>query len=197
MDDTMDKKEMISALADGQLRGPAFTDAVQAVCSGGEAMTSWHAYHVIGDVLRSADAGAGRPASEFVARFNARLAQEQPVSPAPAVLAAQQRAPAANDETFRWKLVAGVASFAAVGAIGWSMVAGGSAAPQAQLASATARQAPASAATVLTRSESGAVMIRDAKLDELLAAHRQLAGASALQMPAGFVRSATFENHGR
>ena len=36
-------------------------------------------------------------------------------------------------------------------------------------------------------------MIRDPQLDELLAAHRQLGGASALQMPAGFLRNATFE----
>jgi sigma-E factor negative regulatory protein RseA len=36
-------------------------------------------------------------------------------------------------------------------------------------------------------------MIRDPRLDELLAAHRQLGGASALQAPAGFLRNATFE----
>jgi sigma-E factor negative regulatory protein RseA len=37
------------------------------------------------------------------------------------------------------------------------------------------------------------VMIRDPALDEFLAAHRQLGGASALQTPAGFLRNATFE----
>jgi len=36
-------------------------------------------------------------------------------------------------------------------------------------------------------------MIRDPKLDQWLAAHRQFGGASALQAPAGFVRNATFE----
>jgi sigma-E factor negative regulatory protein RseA len=37
-------------------------------------------------------------------------------------------------------------------------------------------------------------MIRDPRLDEMLAAHRQLGGgASALQTPAGFLRNATFE----
>ncbi len=36
-------------------------------------------------------------------------------------------------------------------------------------------------------------MIRDPRLDELLAAHRQLGNStSALQMPAGFLRNATF-----
>jgi sigma-E factor negative regulatory protein RseA len=193
MDDRMDSKESISALVDGELRGAAFAEAVEAVGAGGEAMASWHAYHVIGEVLRSSEARVGRPAPEFLERLNARLAQEQPLRPVAAGQAVQPSAAAANDETFRWKLVAGFASFAAVGAIGWSLVGGGQAS-QPQLAAAPQGAAPA---TVLARTEGGAVMIRDPKLDELLAAHRQLAGASALQMPAGFVRNATFDNHGR
>lgn len=36
-------------------------------------------------------------------------------------------------------------------------------------------------------------MIRDPRLDELLAAHRQYGNTTALQMPAGFLRNATFE----
>jgi sigma-E factor negative regulatory protein RseA len=38
------------------------------------------------------------------------------------------------------------------------------------------------------------VMLRDARLDELLAAHKQAGSSSALQMPvpAGLLRSATF-----
>ena len=39
----------------------------------------------------------------------------------------------------------------------------------------------------------GQVMIRDPRLDELLAAHKQYGSTSALQMPAGFLRNATFE----
>ena len=41
------------------------------------------------------------------------------------------------------------------------------------------------------------VMIRDPRLDELLAAHKQFGSTSALQMPAGFLRNATFETPGR
>jgi sigma-E factor negative regulatory protein RseA len=37
------------------------------------------------------------------------------------------------------------------------------------------------------------IMIRDPRLDELLAAHKQFGSTSALQMPAGFLRNATFE----
>jgi sigma-E factor negative regulatory protein RseA len=40
-------------------------------------------------------------------------------------------------------------------------------------------------------------MIRDPRLDELLAAHKQFGGASALQQPAGFLRNATFQPAGR
>jgi sigma-E factor negative regulatory protein RseA len=40
-------------------------------------------------------------------------------------------------------------------------------------------------------------MIRDQQLDALLAAHRNFAGASALQMAPGFVRNANFEEVGR
>jgi sigma-E factor negative regulatory protein RseA len=197
MDDRMDRKELISALADGQLRGAAFAEAVEAACEDGEAMASWHAYHVIGEVLRSQEAFVARPAQDFLAKVTAGIAQDKPV-PVAAPQVVPVRAPAAaNDDTFRWKLVAGVASFAAVGAIGWSLVTGTAPGAGPQLATAP-QQAPASApSTVLARTESGAVMIRDPKLDELLAAHRQLGGVSALQMPAGFVRNATFESSGR
>jgi sigma-E factor negative regulatory protein RseA len=35
-------------------------------------------------------------------------------------------------------------------------------------------------------------MLRDPQLDALLAAHRQFGGTSALQMPSGFLRNATY-----
>jgi sigma-E factor negative regulatory protein RseA len=36
-------------------------------------------------------------------------------------------------------------------------------------------------------------MLRDARLDELLAAHRQFGSATAIPMPAGALRNAAFE----
>jgi sigma-E factor negative regulatory protein RseA len=48
-----------------------------------------------------------------------------------------------------------------------------------------------------TATETAPVMIRDPRLDELLAAHKQFSGASALQQPAGFLRNATFTPTGR
>ena len=201
MDYKMDKNELISALADGQLQGEAMARAVDTACADRAAMGTWHAYHVVGDVLRSRELGAGQPAQQFLERLSARLAQEpaRPVSAPITQVQPERGRAAANDGSFRWKLVAGFASIAAVAAVGWSVagLGGGGAASSPQLAGLP--QLPAAVtppATVLTRSEPG-VMIRDPRLDEFLAAHRQFGAASALQMPAGFLRNATFEGPAR
>jgi sigma-E factor negative regulatory protein RseA len=65
--------------------------------------------------------------------------------------------------------------------------------PAAQLATAPV----AAPETTAAASVEPSVMLRDARLDELLAAHRQFGGTSALQTPAGFLRNATFEQPGR
>ncbi|HZY20318.1 MAG TPA: sigma-E factor negative regulatory protein [Ramlibacter sp.] len=199
MNDKIDRNERMSALADGQLQGDDFARAVQEACADAAALDTWHAYHLIGDVLRSGEAAGGTPPREFLRKLSDRLAHE--AAPTPVMVAAPARVPeqlvvrpAANDGSFRWKLVAGVASVAAVAAVGWSVLAtgpGGAPAGQPQLAAA-----PQPAATMLAGAPAP-VMIRDPKLDELLAAHRQLGSASALQMPAGFVRNATFETPAR
>jgi sigma-E factor negative regulatory protein RseA len=53
-------------------------------------------------------------------------------------------------------------------------------------------QNPALIDAVLVASPQG-VIVRDARLEELLAAHKQVGGNSALQMPSGFLRNPTFE----
>jgi sigma-E factor negative regulatory protein RseA len=95
---------------------------------------------------------------------------------------------AAND--WRWKVAAGVASVAAVAAIGWNMTAGG-------VPSTAQPQLAAAPAGVTAAAVQPASMIRDPQLDRLLAAHRQLGGATALQSSSGFLRSATFEGPAR
>lgn len=66
-------------------------------------------------------------------------------------------------------------------------------APGAENMAASAMAASASTAG----NEAVPVMIRDPHLDELLAAHKQMGGTSALQMPSGFLRNATFEGPAR
>ena len=198
MNDRMEHKELISALADGQLQGEAFARAMETACAGREALDTWHAYHLIGDVLRSGELAGGAPADRFIEKLSKRLVQEGMADrPQPATLPAIVVRPAANDGAFRWKMVAGVASVAAFAAVGWSVLATGASpayTTPAQLA--ISPQQSGDSVTVLTRAEPG-VMIRDPKLDELLAAHRQFGGASALQSSAGFLRSATFEGPAR
>ena len=189
--DKMQTQELISALADGHLQGETFARAVEAAAADNAARQTWHTYHLIGDVLRSGEHAAGTLPSAFMARLQLRLQQEQRApevgNGASATAAARAAAqPAANDASFRWKLVAGFASLAAMAAIGWTVIGGSSGiSTQPQLAAVPP-------GTVLAESERG-TMIRDARLDEFLAAHRQLGGASALQNPAGFLRNATFE----
>ena len=203
-------RETVSALMDGQLSGAQAAMAVQSMASA-EARECWHVYHLVGDVLRSTDLAACGHDTAFVARLAARLQHETsafealPALAKPAMLDVAR--PAANDGVFRWKLVAGLASFAAVAAIGWGAL--GSIGPQpgagAQLARSAApavgtTQVMALAAPVSAASQAAdmaPVMLRDARLDELLAAHRQTVGASALGNAAGFLRNATFEGPGR
>lgn len=202
MKPSMQTSELLSALADGQLAGDDFAAAVQACQQDASALVRWDSYHLIGDVLRL-PARATLPLLQgadlaFVDRLNQRLAQETlagaalPVldsaqSPQGAGELAYHRGTAANDGNFRWKLAAGFASLAAVSAIAWN-ASGLLALPAAAPQLAQAGGAP----QVVVASPQG-MMVRDAGLEELLAAHAQLSGSSALQLSSGFLRNATFE----
>ena len=197
--DSMDTNESISALADGQLRGEAFAQAVQRVTGDGSAREAWATYHLIGDVLRSGELAAGGSSSAFGSRFQARLQAEAAPVPATSVVAVPRtlpaidvQRPAANEGSWRWKLVAGFATVTAVAAVGWNLAGVGGPSTQPQIAAAPA--APPS--VVPTAAERG-TMIRDERLDRLLAAHRQFGSATALQTSGGFLRNATFEGQAR
>ena len=196
--DRMDTQEQISALADGQLRGEAFAQAVQLATQDEGAREAWSTYHLIGDVLRSSELAAGGSQAAFLQGFQARLraepvAMQVPVAPAarPAPAIDVQR-PAANEASWRWKLVAGFATVTAVAAVGWNLVGGTGPSSQPQLAAA-----PAASSTQVAAGTERGTMIRDARLDQLLAAHRQFGSATALQTSGGFLRNATFEGQAR
>ncbi|WP_311221702.1 MULTISPECIES: sigma-E factor negative regulatory protein [unclassified Acidovorax] len=198
MNDDVKMQEQLSALADGQLKDEEFAQAmVYAATESGRA--HWHAYHVIGDVLRSSELAAPHSVA-LLDRVRAQIAQE----PHPADLASGELTqvvavkPAdsrvANSGVFQWKLAAGFASLAAVAAIGWNAYTGLQAPAGGQLAAAPLTVVPAQPVAVAERSSNGQpVMIRDPRLDELLAAHKQFGSTTTLQMPAGFLRNATFE----
>lgn len=193
--DTMDNRELISALADGQLQGEDFARAVQAATADAQAREAWASFHLVSEVLRTGRAAPPASSPEvFLSRLQQRLARERAVT-APPVLAparpvARAGQPAAND--WIWKLAAGVASVAAVTAVGWNVWSGGGAGnAQPQLATAPA------AVQQVAADPAASPMLRDPRLDRLLAAHRQFGGASVLQTPSGFLRNATFEAPGR
>lgn len=210
--DSLENRELVSALVDGQLRGEEFGRAVALFGESGEAIGSWHTYHLVGDVLRCPDLASCRDGGEFVARWRDRLASSsgaesgaawlkspdtalaEPLTPGVLVAGNAIGRESANDPARPWKLVAGLASVAALAVVGWNLATGeaGSVARLASVPGVTPA-APSNAA-----GDTGpAVVLRDPQLDQLLAAHKQLGGTSALQMPAGFLRNATFENPGR
>lgn len=200
------KREQLSALADGQLQGEELAQALQ-FASQDEGEATWQLYHLVGDVLRSPELASRQHGDRaLVMRLREQLAREpafpklpQAVQPAVGVVASQVPA-SANASVFRWKMVAGFASLAAVAAVGWSAFTGlqGADSAGAQLAAAAPERAQPSAPVVAVAGADGQqVMIRDPRLDELLAAHKQFGSTSALQMPAGFLRNATFETPAR
>ena len=186
--ETESRGVLLSALADGQLRGEQFARTLGWLECDQEARQTWDVYHLVGDVLRSGESMASPDDIDFLQRLKAGLQQEVVLATrlgdANSMLAGEvdngldeadrlvDRA--ANDANGRWKLLAGLASLVAVLVIGWQLTGG-----------------------LKDQSDAQLVMIRDPQLDALLTAHRQSDGGSALQMSGGFLRNATFEGTGR
>jgi sigma-E factor negative regulatory protein RseA len=184
--------EWLSALADGEVQADpdAAPRATQAWRDDPEARRAWHAWHLIGDVLRSEHL-ASPPARDaaFLAALRERLAAE-PVVLAPAatpVLPARWRsawlAPAAVAAGF--VAVAGVLVVARIGLpdlgpAGAAAVLASASSPGLTLASVPA--APSSG-------QGGAALIRDARLDSYLRAHQSARGNLAAAVPGGGMRN--------
>lgn len=202
-------RQRLSALADGELDADAGAAAFDVWSGDGSARRDWHAWHLIGDVLRSEDlASDPRGDLRFCAALRVRLATEAVVlAPMPrrAVDAASDR----RGRSSRWV-------FGSAAAAGFVLVAGTFAvlrtevAPSARIASADSAASrveapapapgPAAPSPVAMQRDTVAPpvavladnrMIRDAQLDRYLVAHKQFAGSSALGVPSVFLRSAT------
>lgn len=202
----------LSALLDGELSIAEMDDWLLVADDDATAHLTCQRYQLIGQALRGEPVVAAPVSPQsFLAGVRSRLQEEPLAAPAPTLAATSSvpvHAPAANDAVFRWKLVAGFASLAAVMAVSWSVLgtAPGSAdgtapGPQMALVSPAGQTAvrvvnsaqsapPAMPAAVVVNTSQGPVL-RDPRLEQLLAEHRQYGGMSALQMPAGFLRDAT------
>ena len=200
--------EQVSALADGQLDDEEASQVVVRVGEPGELQAAWHRYHLIGDVLRTGRHEPCTNASAFVARLQQRVALEPRIR-VPDVVAipttvATPLAEAANEPVFRWKLVAGMAALAVAMVVGWGWAGNESAPAGAQLAqtqpvrpvagSVSDTWTPGAPMAVAVGIDPPQKMVRDPRLDELMAAHQQAAGS--LQ-PSVFLRNATFEGPSR
>ena len=207
-------RERLSRLVDGE----GTPEELQQVMADGRedpqewsgTLESWHAYHLIGDVMRSEElAGSGRD-NAFLAGLRERLAEEPVVvAPQPRVSgevpsAAVQVAGSASvaGRRHRWRaplaaaagvvMVAGVAVMTGLPGRQGSPQPAGATLVQAPPAGLSVAMTPAPAAEQRVLTANGP-LLRDARLDQYLSAHKQFGGSSALGVPSGFLRSATYE----
>lgn len=211
MREAQNDHELVSALADGQLRGDAFAQTVEWVSEADDARLTWHAYHVVGDVLRSGAAVRSDRDAAFMQRLKLVLQDEPPhgvifnatnlVANSDVFTGARGlndiNKRAANEGSYRWKLLAGLASLSVVTLLGWQFLGGWIDQSGASQLMQVASVKPEVNLTPPVAHSETQVMLRDPQLDALLAAHHQFGGTSALQMPAGFLRNATFEGAAR
>ena len=193
------ERQALSALLDGELQaGDAL--AVQRACSlwreNGPARQDWHAWHLIGDVMRSEEL-AQPPARDaaFLARLRERLADEPVVlAPAPVtpVAPVDSVAPALARNWHRtWTLPTAVAAgFMAVAAV---LVVTRTGPPTAAPVLATAPGAGLGVGSVPSAppptSTGSAGLIRDPRLDSYLRAHQTARGNMAAAVPGGGMRN--------
>jgi len=208
-------RERLSALLDGELDGRAVAEACAHWRESTESRATWHAWHLIGDVLRSDDL-ASDPARDtaFLDALRTKLANEPVVlAPKPLETPAVGASPVAVRAVAgrglrRWGWIAPsavAAGFVAVAGVVTLTRPGvlpqrndatsvAQAAAPASLAGATALVGnPAALAPEPQTFVATGQVIRDARLDRYLAAHKQFAGSSALGVPSGYLRNATAE----
>lgn len=186
-----DRSSRLSAAADGQ------ADALDAACLAWRgdpgARATWHAYHLIGDVLRSGEL-ATQPERDaaFLSRLRSRLADEPVVlAPSPAAV------PAVRRQVSGWLVPAAVAAgFVVVAGV---LVVSRVSAPIAPQASETLAAAPSPAGVTQVSSRAALApagqalqgdntLIRDPRLDEFLRAHQAARGGMAIAVPGSALR---------
>ncbi|QDL55424.1 RseA family anti-sigma factor [Rhodoferax aquaticus] len=195
--------EYLSTLFDGQVEGLSGLGAAEELGSSPDLETTWISYQVLGQVMR------GEPedpiaAQSFLANFERRLAREAvvpiaaPLDTALREVSVRADAPpavAVSNFKSRWKPMVAIIASVLSGALGLGLLQQTALVQVAEVSQPKAVIIEATNAPVefVVDSTGPAVMIRDPALDALLAAHQLQGGHSALQMPSGFLRNATFE----
>jgi len=198
-------KERLSALADGELDVAGSTASCAAWARNADLRADWHAWHLIGDVLRSEDLSSNpRHDRFFCATVRARL-QWEPVVVAPMPVAAESvgRHLEAHGRSRRWTAAGAVAAGLVLVVGTFALVRPGESPPAAQIArvdgpiTASDAATPAEVAAQPVAIVADNKIIRDAQLERYLEAHKQFAGTSALGVPSAFLRSATVDSAAR
>ena len=210
--------QRLSALADGELDAAATLLACAHWRGDAVARSSWHAYHLIGDVMRS-DELASSPARDasFLRCVAERLASEPVVLAPQAVDVEAPDTPAhavrLTPRSSRWPWLAPAAVAAGFMAVASVLVVTRDNAPiaragdflaqswdgKASVATAAAAGGPSASDALLEPQTlvADGKLIRDARLERYFAAHEQFGGSSALGVPSGFLRAATTQAPGR
>lgn len=209
-------REQLSALADGETDAASAAAACDAWDADSSTRSAWHTYQLIGDVLRSQDLTCD-PAREiaFLGALRARLEREAPMASwrrfAAGLwsrLGAHGRDRTSSRSRSFWVPSAvGVGFVALAGVFFVPRVMEMRTPVEASLASGERSAADlmrpvgdferGGAKGAVTAAPIDRRLIRDARLDRYLAAHKQFAGSSALGIPSSYLRNATVDSSDR
>lgn len=193
-DGALGARQCLSALLDGDPQG-GDAQSVQRACAlwreDGQARQDWHAWNLIGDVMRS-DELAQPPARDaaFLARLRDRLATE-PVVLAPAPSAPVAGSSAAKGRRQGWLLPTAVAAgFVAVaGVLVVARTGPAVSTPTLAAAPSPGLTQVAAPGPLPSSAPGGAGLIRDARLDAYLRAHQAARGGMTSAVPGGGMRN--------
>lgn len=191
---TQPLNERISALMDGDLPAAELDALLADLAREDSSANAWHLYHVTGDVLRSQALAPRRSDLAFLQRLEPHLAREVvalAVTPLPVSSLPGAEPPRRLSSNGPWRWVASATFTLLVGVVSIGMWWTAVPAVSPQLAEVTVP------AVESVASQAPTVMLRDPELDALMAAHQQMGGHSAWQMPSGFLRNATYERPAR
>jgi sigma-E factor negative regulatory protein RseA len=181
-----DLRQWLSAAADGD--AAALDQARPHWRTSEEARSTWHRYHLIGDVMRSAEL-ARKPAHDaaFLVGLRNRLADE------PVLLAPSPSAPAPVATAQRWMAPAAVAAGLVVvaGVLVVTRLSGPAEVTGSVVATVQAPgdvQRVSNGALVSNVQLVGGTLIRDPRLDEFLRAHQSARGGFSAALPGSALR---------
>jgi sigma-E factor negative regulatory protein RseA len=182
------RREQLSALMDGD--DSSVEDALQFWRDDVGARSDWHAFHLIGELMRSDDVRCvPHYDAQFLAGLRKRLASE-PVALAAAAAFPSSDVPVRRGSSRRgWVGPVAIAAgfFAVAGVLVLTRAGAPTGVEEDRSLRLVNQEATPPASTAVT---GGGALIRNAELDRYLAAHRQYSSTSALPTPGAFVHSA-------